>query len=158
MPLPGDLPSRAKIHALQSGSSIGGLLSLGTWSTQTLATFTLSGTASSFTLSSSRGSCGVSSGSFSCGSGVSPTSFSAVSFPPPYFKISCYLYIFVSRCPLVAVFSLRLVVQRRFQVTASQVVQRLSRSSLALDTPKTTRSLSFKLASKISGSTSDDCV
>ncbi|KIM47509.1 hypothetical protein M413DRAFT_201759 [Hebeloma cylindrosporum] len=76
---PGSLPTKATIHALQSGSSIGGLLSLGTWSTQTLATFTLSGTTSSFTMTSSKGNCGVSGGSFACGSGVSLTSFSAVS-------------------------------------------------------------------------------
>lgn len=77
--VPGTLPAKATIHALQSGSSIGGLLSTGTWSTQTLATFRLSGTASSFTMTSSRGNCGVSAGSFSCGSGVSLTTFSAVS-------------------------------------------------------------------------------
>lgn len=76
---PGGLPARATIHAIRSGSQIGGLLSLGTWSTQTLATFTLTGTASSFTMTSSKGNCGVSGGSFSCGSGVNPTSFSAVS-------------------------------------------------------------------------------
>lgn len=72
---PGSLPTKATIHA----SSVGGLLSLGTWSTQTLATFTLSGTTSSFTMTSSKGNCGVSGGSFACGSGVSLTSFSAVS-------------------------------------------------------------------------------
>ncbi|KIM47510.1 hypothetical protein M413DRAFT_22164 [Hebeloma cylindrosporum] len=77
--VPGTLPAKATVHALQSGSSIGGLLSTGTWSTQTLATFRLSGTASSFTMTSSRGNCGVSAGSFSCGSGVSLTTFSAVS-------------------------------------------------------------------------------
>ncbi|KAF4611724.1 hypothetical protein D9613_004228 [Agrocybe pediades] len=77
---PGSLPSKATIHAINSsGSSIGGLLSLGTWSTQTLATYTLSGTTSSFTMTSSKGNCGVSGGQFSCGSGVSLTSFSAVS-------------------------------------------------------------------------------
>ncbi|KAF8996598.1 ribonuclease [Cyathus striatus] len=64
---PGSLPSRATIHAIHSGSTVGGLLSLGTWSTQTLATFTISG------------NCGVSDGKFSCGSGVSKTTFSAVS-------------------------------------------------------------------------------
>ncbi|KAF9502335.1 ribonuclease T2 [Pleurotus eryngii] len=75
---PGGLPTRATIHAIRSGSQTGGLLSLGTWSSQTLATFTLTGTASSFTMTSSKGNCGVSGGSFSCGSGVSPTTFSAV--------------------------------------------------------------------------------
>ncbi|KAF8971694.1 ribonuclease T2-like protein [Flammula alnicola] len=75
---PGSLPTKGTIHAIQSGSTVGGLLSAGTWSTQTLATYTFSGTASSFTLTSSKGNCGVSGGSFSCGSGVSSTSFSAV--------------------------------------------------------------------------------
>ncbi|KAJ6622915.1 ribonuclease [Mycena sp. CBHHK59/15] len=68
------LPSKATIHA----SSVGGLLSLGTWSTQTLATYTLTGTTSSFTMTSSKGNCGVSGGTFACGSGVSLTTFSAV--------------------------------------------------------------------------------
>ncbi|THV07484.1 ribonuclease T2 [Dendrothele bispora CBS 962.96] len=77
---PGSLPSKATVHAIRSsGSTTGGLLSLGTWSTQTLATYTLSGTASSFTMTSSKGSCGVSSGKFACGSGVTSTTFSAIS-------------------------------------------------------------------------------
>ncbi|KAF7337842.1 RNase Gf29 [Mycena venus] len=71
---PPGLPAKATIHA----SSAGGLLSLGTWSTQTLATYTISGTMDSFTMTSSKGNCGVSSGTFACGSGVSLTSFSAV--------------------------------------------------------------------------------
>ncbi|KAF9041793.1 ribonuclease T2 [Hymenopellis radicata] len=50
----GSLPAKATIVALQSGSQVGGLLSLGTWSTQTLATFTITGTASSFTMTSSK--------------------------------------------------------------------------------------------------------
>nr|BAC00516.1 ribonuclease T2 [Irpex lacteus] len=71
---PGSLPSKATLHA-----STGGLLSAGTWSTQTLATYTISGSSSSFTLKTSKGSCGVvSSGQFECGSGVSATTFSAV--------------------------------------------------------------------------------
>ena len=74
----GSLPARATINAIRSGTKLGGLLSLGTWSTQTLATFTLSGSASSFTTTSSKGDCGVSGGKFSCGSGVSLTRFSAV--------------------------------------------------------------------------------
>lgn len=53
-------------------------MSAGTWSTQTLATYTLSGNTNSFTMKSSKGDCGVSSGTFSCGSGVSSSSFSAV--------------------------------------------------------------------------------
>ncbi|KAJ7087541.1 ribonuclease T2 [Mycena belliarum] len=72
---PGSLPAKATIHA----SSTGGLLSLGTWSTQTLATYTLTGTATSFTMTSSKGNCGVSGGAFACGSGVALSTFSAVS-------------------------------------------------------------------------------
>ncbi|KAF5375787.1 hypothetical protein D9757_008989 [Collybiopsis confluens] len=75
---PGTLPAKAQIHAMQSGTQVGGLLTLGTWSTQTLATMTLSGTSSSFTMSSSKGSCGVSGGTLTCGSGVTATTFSAV--------------------------------------------------------------------------------
>jgi ribonuclease T2 len=71
---PPGLPTKATIHAF----SIGGLLSLGTWSTQTLATFTISGTMDSFTMISSKGNCSVDGGTFVCGSGVSLTSFSAV--------------------------------------------------------------------------------
>ncbi|KAF7971676.1 hypothetical protein HWV62_20112 [Athelia sp. TMB] len=71
----GSIPTKATIVA---STGTGGLLSAGTWSTQTLATYTLSGTPSSFTLTSSKGSCGVSSGVFSCGSGVTASSFSAV--------------------------------------------------------------------------------
>ncbi|KAK7058427.1 hypothetical protein VNI00_002061 [Paramarasmius palmivorus] len=43
---PGSLPSKAHIQAIRSnGATLGGLLSLGTWSTQTLATYTITGTA-----------------------------------------------------------------------------------------------------------------
>ncbi|KAI0783293.1 ribonuclease T2 [Abortiporus biennis] len=71
----GSLPSKGTIHA----STTGGLLTAGTWSTQTLATYTFSGTSSSFTMSTSKGNCGVSSGQLTCGSGVSSSTFSAVS-------------------------------------------------------------------------------
>ncbi|KAF9454204.1 ribonuclease T2 [Macrolepiota fuliginosa MF-IS2] len=74
----GGLPAKATINAIHSGSPLGGLLSLGTWSTQTLATFQISGTMSSFTMTSSKGTCGASGGTFSCGSGVASTTFSAV--------------------------------------------------------------------------------
>ncbi|KAI0800756.1 ribonuclease T2 [Fomes fomentarius] len=74
MQSPGSLPSKGTLHA----STTGGLISAGTWSVQTLATYTFSGTADSFTMSSSKGNCGVSSGSFSCGSGVTASKFSAV--------------------------------------------------------------------------------
>ncbi|KAH9858319.1 ribonuclease T2 [Lenzites betulinus] len=70
----GGLPTKGTIHA----SSTGGLLTAGTWSTQTLATYTFSGSTSSFTMSTSKGSCGVSGGQLTCGTGVSST-FSAVS-------------------------------------------------------------------------------
>ncbi|KAJ6566003.1 ribonuclease [Mycena sp. CBHHK59/15] len=73
------IPTKAIIHAIQDGSQIGGLLSLGTWSTQSLATYTLSGTANSFTMTSSKGDCGISDGVFTCGSGVDSSTFSAVS-------------------------------------------------------------------------------
>ncbi|KAI0715035.1 ribonuclease T2 [Earliella scabrosa] len=72
---PGSLPSKGTIHA----STTGGLLTSGTWSVQTLATYTFSGSASSFTMSTSKGSCGVSGGKLTCGSGVSASTFSAVS-------------------------------------------------------------------------------
>ncbi|KAJ7847866.1 ribonuclease T2-like protein [Mycena leptocephala] len=75
---PTSIPTKATIQAMQGGSQVGGLLSLGTWSTQTLATYTLSGSASSLKLSSSKGTCGVSGGVFGCGNGDSST-FSAVS-------------------------------------------------------------------------------
>ncbi|KJA28519.1 hypothetical protein HYPSUDRAFT_128901 [Hypholoma sublateritium FD-334 SS-4] len=75
MQAPGALPTKATIHA---STGVGGLLSAGTWSTQTLATYTISGTTSSFTMTSSKGNCGVSGTTFSCGSGVSLTTFSAV--------------------------------------------------------------------------------
>ncbi|KAI0695632.1 ribonuclease T2 [Cytidiella melzeri] len=70
----GSLPSKAQLHA----SITGGLLTAGTWSTQTLATYTLSGTTSSFTMSTSKGPCAMSGGSLTCGSGVSASTFSAV--------------------------------------------------------------------------------
>ncbi|CDO73108.1 hypothetical protein BN946_scf185007.g162 [Trametes cinnabarina] len=69
----GNLPDKGTIHA----SSTGGLLSAGTWSTQTLATYHFSGTTKSFTMSTSKGDCGVSDGQLTCGSGVSASTFSA---------------------------------------------------------------------------------
>ncbi|THH26971.1 hypothetical protein EUX98_g7221 [Antrodiella citrinella] len=72
-PSNGSLPSKANLLA----SSAGGLLTGGTWSTQSPATFTLSGSTSSFTMSTSKGNCGVSGGTLSCGSGVSASTFSA---------------------------------------------------------------------------------
>ncbi|KAL0581066.1 hypothetical protein V5O48_000959 [Marasmius crinis-equi] len=74
------VPGRANIQAVlsSSGSTVGGLLTAGTWSTQTLATYTLAGTPSDFTLTSSKGACGVSGGKLTCGSGVSSTKFSVM--------------------------------------------------------------------------------
>ncbi|KAJ3784764.1 ribonuclease Le37 [Lentinula aff. detonsa] len=76
---PGSLPTKAMIVAIHNGAQVGGLLTLGTWSTQTLATMTLAGSTSGFTMTSSKGSCGVSDGELTCGSGVTATSFTAVS-------------------------------------------------------------------------------
>ncbi|KAF9270664.1 RNase Gf29 [Marasmius fiardii PR-910] len=73
---------RAHVHVIMTstGTSVGGLLSLGTWSTQTLATYTATGTdLSRFTLKSSKGPCGVDAGVFKCGSDVTFTDFSAIS-------------------------------------------------------------------------------
>ncbi|KII93612.1 hypothetical protein PLICRDRAFT_35839 [Plicaturopsis crispa FD-325 SS-3] len=75
---PTGIPSKATITAKTSSGSTGGLLSAGTWSTQTLASYTLSGSADSLTLKSSKGACGVSSGKFACGSSVAASKFSAV--------------------------------------------------------------------------------
>ncbi|KAK7695044.1 hypothetical protein QCA50_002232 [Cerrena zonata] len=74
-PTDGSLPSKAHLQA----STTGGLLTGGTWSTQTPATYTLSGSSSSFTMSTSKGNCGVSGGQLTCASGVSASTFSAVS-------------------------------------------------------------------------------
>ncbi|KAJ7633151.1 RNase Gf29 [Roridomyces roridus] len=71
----GSLPTAAMMQA----STGGGLLTAGTWSTQTLATMHISGSASGFTFTSSKGNCGVSGGEFTCGSGVSLSTFTAVS-------------------------------------------------------------------------------
>ncbi|KAF7321189.1 Aspartic protease [Mycena chlorophos] len=70
------LPSTGYLES----SSGGGLLTLGTWSTQTLATMHFSGSASSFTFVSSKGDCGIDdTGLFACGPDVTSTTFSAVS-------------------------------------------------------------------------------
>ncbi|KZT43858.1 ribonuclease T2 [Sistotremastrum suecicum HHB10207 ss-3] len=78
---PGSLPTKSTLSIFQSGSSskTGGLLTAGTWSTQTPATYTISGSTSSLTLSTSKGKCQVSGGSLTCGSSVTTAStFSAV--------------------------------------------------------------------------------
>jgi len=87
---PTAIPTKATIHAVQGGSQVGGLLSLGTWSTQTVATYTLSGTAKSFTLSTSKGDCGVSDGVFACGSSVASTKFSAVDIHTLFTSVCSY--------------------------------------------------------------------
>ncbi|KAE9386323.1 ribonuclease T2 [Gymnopus androsaceus JB14] len=51
---PGALPTKAMVVAIHNGAEVGGLLTLGTWSTQTLGTMTLAGTTSSFTMTSSK--------------------------------------------------------------------------------------------------------
>ncbi|ESK90948.1 ribonuclease t2 [Moniliophthora roreri MCA 2997] len=75
---PGGLPAKAHLQATRTnGSTLGGLLSLGTWSTQTLAMSTMTGTTNSFTMTSSKGSCGMNGESFACGNGITTTTFSA---------------------------------------------------------------------------------
>ncbi|KAF8164481.1 ribonuclease T2 [Mycena galopus ATCC 62051] len=66
--------------AFLEASTGGGVLTLGTWSTQTLATMHLTGTTDSFTFLSSKGACncGVSGGELVCGSGVDLSTFTAV--------------------------------------------------------------------------------
>ena len=70
------VPSSGTISVLVSGTKTGGLLSYGTWSTQTpgklTATATTSG--SGFTLTSSKGKCGILSGELTCGSSVTAAS------------------------------------------------------------------------------------
>lgn len=77
---PGSLPPKSTLSGSKSGSKVGGLLTSGTLSVQTPATYTLSGTTSSFSMTTSKGKCAVSSGALTCGSGVSSSStFSTVS-------------------------------------------------------------------------------
>lgn len=76
------------IFAIHNDAEVGGLLTLGTWSTQTLATMKLAGTTSSFTMTSSKGACGVSDGELTCGSSVVATTFTAVSASPLFWMIA----------------------------------------------------------------------
>ncbi|KAH8914203.1 ribonuclease T2 [Atractiella rhizophila] len=71
----GDAPSDGGSGKLQVSTGTGCVLSAGTWSVQTCATFTATASGDGFTLKSSKGQCGVSSGTFGCGSGVSGTVF-----------------------------------------------------------------------------------
>ena len=133
------LPTRGTIHA----STTGGLLTAGTWSVQTLATYRFSGTASSFTMSTSRGSCGISSGQLTCGSGVSETTFSAVSHLPVNFGQSGL--ILPSRSLLVATCSSPFLVRRRSRATPLRAAQPRRQSSRAAATAGLTRSRSSRL-------------
>ncbi|KZV89341.1 ribonuclease T2 [Exidia glandulosa HHB12029] len=76
---PTGVPSSFTVTALRSsGSTSGGLLSGGTWSTQTLATYKAATSGSGFTLTTSKGACAVSSGTLTCASGNSASVFTAV--------------------------------------------------------------------------------
>ncbi|KAG8972312.1 ribonuclease T2-like [Tulasnella sp. 425] len=68
-------PSKSTITATtSSGSSVGCLLSAGTWSTQTCATLTATTSGSGFTLTSSKGKCAISSSGLTCSSSVTTAS------------------------------------------------------------------------------------
>ncbi|KAG8887304.1 ribonuclease T2-like [Tulasnella sp. 332] len=73
-------PASATINVLtSSGSTTGCLLSYGTWSTQTCATFTTATSGSGFTLKSSKGLCAVTSSGLSCASTITTgTIFTAI--------------------------------------------------------------------------------
>ncbi|EJD37105.1 ribonuclease T2 [Auricularia subglabra TFB-10046 SS5] len=74
------VPASFTVQALRSsGSTTGGLLSGGTWSTQTLATYKTAASGSGFTLTTSKGPCAVSSSTLTCASGNSASVFTAVS-------------------------------------------------------------------------------
>ncbi|KAF8464979.1 ribonuclease T2 [Gautieria morchelliformis] len=73
---PGSVPVKSTLTALMSNGGIqGGVLTSGTWSAQTPATFTATSSGSGFTLSTQKGSCGVSGGQFQCGSSVTASTF-----------------------------------------------------------------------------------
>ncbi|KAF8587016.1 ribonuclease T2 [Ramaria rubella] len=77
---PGSVPAKSTLTALTpSGSTKGVVLSAGTWSVQTGATFTATSSGSGFTLKTSKGNCGVSDGEFSCGNGVTASTFGSTS-------------------------------------------------------------------------------
>lgn len=67
-----------------SGSVTGGVLTAGTWSVQTPATFTITPSGSGFTLTTSKGPCSVVSGQFKCGSGITAAIFGSVGSPYYY--------------------------------------------------------------------------
>ncbi|QRW12786.1 ribonuclease T2 family [Ceratobasidium sp. AG-Ba] len=65
------VPSKATIVGYtSSGTKTGCLLTAGTWSVQTCATYTITTVSGGFTLTTSKGPCQVSGGTFSCGSSV----------------------------------------------------------------------------------------
>jgi hypothetical protein len=75
----GTVPARSHLNAIKSGGQqIGALLSAGTLSVQTPATYTATTSGSGFTLTTSKGNCGISGGQFTCGSGVTATVFGSV--------------------------------------------------------------------------------
>ncbi|GJJ13804.1 hypothetical protein Clacol_008061 [Clathrus columnatus] len=74
---PSGVPAKSTISILTSSGTKGGVLTSGTWSVQTPATFTATTSGSGFTLKTSKGNCGVSGGQFECGSGVSSSVFGA---------------------------------------------------------------------------------
>ena len=71
--------SSGTISVLVSGTKTGGLLSYGTWSTQTPGTMNVTASGSGFTLTSRRGECGIISDKLTCGSGVTASVFTLVS-------------------------------------------------------------------------------
>ncbi|KAG8709155.1 ribonuclease T2-like [Ceratobasidium sp. 395] len=69
------VPSKATIVGItSSGAKTGCLLTAGTWSVQTCATFTVTNVSGGFNLSTSKGKCQVSGGTLSCGSTVATAS------------------------------------------------------------------------------------
>jgi ribonuclease T2 len=78
-PIPTGVPTSGTISVLVSGTKTGGLLSLGTWSTQTPGRITVTESGSGFTLTSSKGKCGILSEKLTCGSNVTASVFTLVS-------------------------------------------------------------------------------
>lgn len=120
----------------------------GTWSTQTPATYTLSGSSSSFTMSTSKGNCGVSSGQLTCGSGVSSSTFSSVSHDSAMQLYLCEsAYHAYHRFLLEAICFLHSRAPLHSLVMPRQAVRRSKLSSLAAATPSTIPCRLFQLES-----------
>ncbi|CAE6412432.1 unnamed protein product [Rhizoctonia solani] len=67
-----DVPTKATIVGItSSGTQTGCLLTAGTWSVQTCATYTITTVSGGFTLTTSKGLCQVSGGTLSCNSSIS---------------------------------------------------------------------------------------